>query len=338
MSHCKYKRRREVGHRVKSISTSKFSGPEITSLEHGGNGVARMIWLSNYNINTVEPESDGDVRLFMRQKYYEQKWLDREKGVAHAEQVKRLITELYTEDGNPRSPNSRITKRQSLHGTADRPKMVPTQSWVDDNVPIGLISTVKTTDLLLNDDSKISPMSPTIPSPLQPSNSSSRIEISAPQQPEPKQTSVTVESVKNDFFTELAVLNPAKPVKMATYTGGILQPNSPSSATALNHDKINTFTSINITSQQISAPTSPTQLNMNSNVRSIDTDPYAALRDLSIGSKPVTPPPIVKMESSDSLSFGDFQKSPTVETNTAKLFSSKSNNALFGDLDPIFKR
>ncbi|OAD74795.1 hypothetical protein PHYBLDRAFT_93314, partial [Phycomyces blakesleeanus NRRL 1555(-)] len=66
---------REVGHRVKSISASKFSGPEILSLQQGGNGIAQRIWLSKYKMtDSPEAESDNDVRLFMRQKYYEQKW------------------------------------------------------------------------------------------------------------------------------------------------------------------------------------------------------------------------------------------------------------------------
>jgi hypothetical protein len=123
---------------------------------------------------TAEPETDGDVRLFMRQKYYEQKWLDRKKGVAHAETVKRIITEMYTEDGT-RRPTVTATKRQSMEM---RPKFAPTQSWVDDNMPIGLIPSVKTAnmhDLLLNDDMMLSPKSPTfsIPSP-RPSSSTNR--------------------------------------------------------------------------------------------------------------------------------------------------------------------
>lgn len=119
-------------------------------------------------MNTPEPETDGDIRLFMRQKYYEQKWLDRKKGVSHAENVKRIIKELYSEDGT-RKPTTlgrsgSIDKRKSI----DRPKIVPTQSWVDDNVPIGLIPAVqhnKSTldDLLLNDDMMLSPKSPTFP-------------------------------------------------------------------------------------------------------------------------------------------------------------------------------
>lgn len=160
---------------MKSISASKFSGPEIVALQHGGNGVAKSIWLSNYSSNTPEPETDGDVRLFMRQKYYEQKWLDRKKGVLHAENVKRIIKELYLEDGT-RKPTTATSLRRSgsidkssNRKSFDRPKIVPTQSWVDDNVPIGLIPAVqhknntrtKMDDLLLNDDMMLSPKSPT---------------------------------------------------------------------------------------------------------------------------------------------------------------------------------
>lgn len=123
---------------------------------------------------TAEPETDGDVRLFMRQKYYEQKWLDREKGVTHAETVKRIITEMYTEDGI-RRPIVTANKRKSME---QRPKLPPTQSWVDDNVPIGLIPAIKTgnmQDLLLNDEMMLSPKSPTFsfPSP-RPSSSTNR--------------------------------------------------------------------------------------------------------------------------------------------------------------------
>lgn len=60
---------REVGHRVKSISASKFSGAEVVALQQGGNQVARAIWLSNYGKDNVDPETDDEVRAFIRQKY-----------------------------------------------------------------------------------------------------------------------------------------------------------------------------------------------------------------------------------------------------------------------------
>jgi hypothetical protein len=84
---------------VKSISASKFTGPELTALEHGGNGIAGKIWLScGYNtVDTPEPESDGEVRAFMRQKYYEKKWLNRDLAISHDMFVKDRLSELYTE-------------------------------------------------------------------------------------------------------------------------------------------------------------------------------------------------------------------------------------------------
>lgn len=84
---------------MKSISASKFTGLELTALEHGGNGIAGKIWLScGYNtVDTPEPESDGEVRAFMRQKYYDKKWLNRDLAISHDMFVKDRIRELYTE-------------------------------------------------------------------------------------------------------------------------------------------------------------------------------------------------------------------------------------------------
>lgn len=271
---------REVGHRVKSISASKFSGPEIVALQQGGNEVAKSIWLSTYNSNTTEPETDGDVRLFMRQKYYEQKWLNRKRGIEHAENVKRIVKELYTEDGTRRlnSNNNKATLGRS--GSINRPKIVPTQSWVDDNVPIGLLSPK-------------SPQFPTIP---QPSNSTHN--ITAPTTPTPTPTPNTNNN-NNDIFSQLADLAPSTPVvKSPSYTGGILQPNSPISPSS------------SITLQQ-KLPPSPLLFNNNTTNKSnsVSMDPYAALRDLSIGSKPTPPLPIVShtcndISSEDTLGWG----------------------------------
>ncbi|KAI8087244.1 hypothetical protein BDF21DRAFT_485733 [Thamnidium elegans] len=315
---------REVGHRVKSISASKFSGPEIVTLQHGGNEVARTIWLSTYSMNTPEPETDGDIRLFMRQKYYEQKWLDRKKGVLHAENVKRIIKELYSEDGTRKPTNlgrsGSIDKRKSI----DRPRIVPTQSWVDDNVPIGLIPAVqhnKSTldDLLLNDDMMLSPKSPTFPNitiPSIPSMPTQHITSptitqsrTAPPAVAVKQESSTTNqpssavSPTRDIFSELAGLSTVpSPKPTASYGGGILQPNSPT----------------------LPSSKPPTPFSMPS------VDPYAALRDLSIGSKP-TPNTIKIKTSDDNMSWGDFQKSPTQ-------LSFNPSKPMFSDLDPLFKR
>ncbi|KAI8971502.1 hypothetical protein BDF20DRAFT_683592 [Mycotypha africana] len=93
---------REVGHRVKAISASKFSGPEVLALEHGGNEIACQIWLSNYNTHDApEPQSDADVRAFMRQKYYELKWLNAALLQSHKEKVLGLIHKNFDENGVP---------------------------------------------------------------------------------------------------------------------------------------------------------------------------------------------------------------------------------------------
>ena len=71
---------REAGHRIKSLSSSRFSPMERLLLELGGNEVAKGIWMHGYMKHHPElPEltSDMEVRQFMRQKYYEQRWLDR---------------------------------------------------------------------------------------------------------------------------------------------------------------------------------------------------------------------------------------------------------------------
>ncbi|KAL9552815.1 hypothetical protein MBANPS3_003588 [Mucor bainieri] len=99
---------REVGHRVKAVSASKFSGAELMALKKGGNGIALKIWLSNYSTHDApEPEADPDVRAFMKQKYYECKWLDRALLQSHKEEVRALIAKSFTEDGLPIVTKSR---------------------------------------------------------------------------------------------------------------------------------------------------------------------------------------------------------------------------------------
>lgn len=64
--------------------------------------MAVKIWLSNYSTHDApEPESDDDVRAFMRQKYYENKWLDRALLLSHKEKVRTLLAKQFTEDGLP---------------------------------------------------------------------------------------------------------------------------------------------------------------------------------------------------------------------------------------------
>lgn len=144
---------------------------------------------------------------------------------------------------------------------------------------------------------------------------------------------------QDDIFSQLAGLNTTPSVIRPSYSGGILQPNSPTLPTSPN---TNTTTPFQLPVVQ-SQPKPAAQQN---NKPTIDLDPYAALRDLSIGSKPVTPPmkssrpiQIKTTPSDDSMIFGDFQKSPTTSnTNSPVTFNTSSKNALFHDLDPLFKK
>ncbi|ORZ22045.1 hypothetical protein BCR42DRAFT_405375 [Absidia repens] len=153
---------REVGHRVKSISTSKFSGPETISLEMGGNGMAKRIWLHGFGGGDMQwIESDYDVRLFMRQKYYELRWFDRAFWNEHGNKVKQRIVEQFTEDGLRRHSN--LPSRQLSVKTSSSPTSTnfilppppsspnttkyPTTTSLaneDDDCPLGLTAAAKT--------------------------------------------------------------------------------------------------------------------------------------------------------------------------------------------------
>jgi hypothetical protein len=110
---------------------------------------------------------------------------------------------------------------------------------------------------------------------------------------------------QNDIFSQLAGLNTTPSVTKPTYSGGILQPNSPTLSV-----------SPNITTTPFQLPITqaqPTPAAQTNNKSTIDLDPYAALRDLSIGSKPATsstssnnnrPTQIKTAPSDDSMIFG----------------------------------
>ncbi|KAK9717353.1 hypothetical protein K7432_006266 [Basidiobolus ranarum] len=71
---------RELSHRVKSLSASTFTTSEVTALKEGGNLKAGKIWLAKLTPQDVIPDltkAEG-VRKFMRQKYVEKRYLDKE--------------------------------------------------------------------------------------------------------------------------------------------------------------------------------------------------------------------------------------------------------------------
>ncbi|KAI8879210.1 Arf GTPase activating protein [Backusella circina FSU 941] len=318
---------REVGHRVKSISASKFSGPELLSLDLGGNKVAEAIWLSTYHANTPEPETDSDVRYFMRQKYYEQKWLDRKRAVSHAEEIKVAIKEAFSEDGSPRKQERR---KQSVE---IRLPVATQQQWVDDNTPIGLISTVnsqkknKSEDLLLDDDIIPSPKSPTPGISFYSStnnNNNNNINPLSPIMPfgsPQKNTPTTVnKSPTSDIYADLVGLVPTpSPMRKASYSGGILQPNSPTSngsSTTILQQPLKVNTRNTIPTPQPSANSTP------SSTKLMDLDPYAALRGLSLNESP----------QNTSLNMNMARQQGTSSPSASSSFTKSS---LFSELDPL---
>lgn len=95
----------------------------------------------------------------------------------------------------------------------------------------------------------------------------------------------------NDIFSELAGLTTHSPVASPTYSGGILQPYSPKPSI--------TPSMIPQIQPQQQKPTVYKE------------DPYAALRDLSIGSKPAAAPTMNTLKiktSDDTMSWGGMHK------------------------------
>ncbi|CAO3652181.1 unnamed protein product [Cunninghamella blakesleeana] len=260
---------REVGHRVKSISASKFSGQEVVALELGGNGKAAKIWLNGFNSqNTPEPETDGEVRAFMRQKYYETKWFNRDLLKIQDDEIKCRIQELFTEDGLPKPATRR---RNTMENSTQFKIPAPLTLSSSSNL---IEPTIKTAPLMNH------PQPQPKYSPEQTKRSSA---VYTQQHPSPKSPSVIVSSTTStpslqsnyqqqqqqqqqqqrpisstsstllpspSFFSDLAGLSlsntttttttttsyqqPSPPLnnRRATYTGGILTPNKVGSPTS----------------------------------------------------------------------------------------------------------
>ncbi|KAI8374603.1 uncharacterized protein BYT42DRAFT_547617 [Radiomyces spectabilis] len=321
---------REVGHRVKSISASTFSGPEVVAIQQGGNEIARRIWLSTYNSSTTEPETDNDVRLFMRQKYYEQKWLNREKLKEHAELVKALVRQMFTEDGvrRPRVPTPPLPtdhqnastsyfppQSKSPEKMSTRPSPQPSASWIEDNTPLAMTpggQTVRQIPEKLKiiphaervSDKNQSPVphsapfafgygggsfsipSPSIQSgPTSPRSSASPVVSSVMNRAASQMTSPTFAS--NSFLSELAGLDSPPIVNKATYTGGILVPNSPTTSTPLSPSMNSPQTLQSSLSKPSIGSTPHTVKSENKSFTPVSAfDPYAALRDLTLSDHP----------------------------------------------------
>lgn len=102
-------------------------------------------------------------------------------------------------------------------------------------------------------------------------------------------------SPTSDIFTELAGLSTYTPIASPTYSGGILQPNSPISPSV---------TPTIAPQQQYQQSYQPQQQKQ----MVYKEDPYSALRDLSIGSKPAATASMnslkIKTSSDDAMAWG----------------------------------
>ncbi|CDS14185.1 hypothetical protein LRAMOSA06355 [Lichtheimia ramosa] len=411
---------REVGHRVKSISASKFSGAEVVALQQGGNQVARAIWLSNYGKDNVDPETDDEVRAFIRQKYYEQKWLDQEGLMAHTNRVREMIKAMFTEEGirrpgakTPPLPNDGNAILSPPKRQQQRPAslQLTSSSWKSANG-----NHVSSSSLLDDGDNVyeppmsareirstgIAPFSPTIasPAPVTPSRivrdpaPTTPTFVAPTQSPFPTSparptsntnntTTTTTTTPTSSIFSELAGLDiSSKPARRATYTGGILTPATPGAASPTRSTPYSSIIgglssdSFKTTQPQTStfSPLSPTNHHHQSHSSisssittappsqspSVEKDPYAALRSLSISSTSKEEPPKQEMipdgvherqDSEDTAwtefststttidDFGDFASEPLDVATKHDIAPPKPVN-YFDDLDPLaqFKR
>ncbi|KAI8056871.1 hypothetical protein BDF22DRAFT_214725 [Syncephalis plumigaleata] len=69
---------RELTHRIKSISASRFTFPEIQALRNGGNQKAAAIWMAKWDEKKDKVPAVSDVilmRKYLRYKYVERRWM-----------------------------------------------------------------------------------------------------------------------------------------------------------------------------------------------------------------------------------------------------------------------
>ena len=63
---------RDFGHRIKSISASRFSDEEVDSLSLNGNVIAATIWLASWSPQIFNQPNEDDnfaLKAFMKEKY-----------------------------------------------------------------------------------------------------------------------------------------------------------------------------------------------------------------------------------------------------------------------------
>ncbi|XP_007483367.2 arf-GAP domain and FG repeat-containing protein 2 isoform X1 [Monodelphis domestica] len=94
-------------HRVKSISMTTFTEPEVMFLQSRGNEVCRKIWLGLFDAQTsIVPDSRDPqkVKEFLQEKYEKKRWYvppDQVKGLSYAKSSTSTPTQDSTSDVKP---------------------------------------------------------------------------------------------------------------------------------------------------------------------------------------------------------------------------------------------
>ncbi|ORX62893.1 Arf GTPase activating protein [Hesseltinella vesiculosa] len=187
---------REAGHRIKSLSASKFSSTEVIMLDFGGNEVATKIWLHGYQQHRHDNDndefttmSDTDVRALMRKKYFDRRWLNEDLLQAHIREMQEKTAGQQAVEVSPLVPSPSFAQLKSTSLT----QLPPPEQSSAKPLP-SLPSANLNQDLLLIDleetpASPIMPLASPAPSPsfmlmsIQPPSSSTN--ASVPIQPPP---------------------------------------------------------------------------------------------------------------------------------------------------------
>ncbi|KAG2174098.1 hypothetical protein INT43_004118 [Umbelopsis isabellina] len=347
---------REVGHRVKSLTASNFSGPEAVALQLGGNAVARSIWLGSYKGTAPEPETDNEVRWFMRQKYYESKWLNNELLKEHMEKVKTTIKELFTADGERRTQIKTSTQRHSgvispppSSSSPQPPKLSgpepleKRQSWLDDNTPLGLSQSTSLRDTSERKKMDLFDIEESSPQNTRPTSSPHEL-LGAFTGPTtnsttiPQASSPPIAKTESNLFDDLASLQINTAPKIPLYGGGMLSPSQSGQAPSSSQLR------------PASSPTSKTRINSSPfgspNTSWSQGDPYSAFRSLQ-EQKPLGSPNVVGQQrrTSTHTSYFGQPAGPSIhpigqprdsrQGSTVSPKSPKSNDDFFKSLDPF---
>ncbi|KAJ2960156.1 hypothetical protein NQZ79_g4535 [Umbelopsis isabellina] len=348
---------REVGHRVKSLTASNFSGPEAVALQLGGNAVARSIWLGTYKGTAPEPETDNEVRWFMRQKYYESKWLNNELLKEHMEKVKTTIKELFNADGERRTQIKTPAQRQSgvispppSSSSSQLPKLSrpepleKRQSWLDDNTPLGLSQSSTLRDTSKSNKVDLFDIMESSTQHTQPTSSPDELlgAITGPSTNSPttpQTASPPIAKIESNLFDDLASLQINTAPRMPLYGGGMLSPSQ--SGQAPSSSQLRPASSPTFSKPRMNSPPLPSP-----NTSWTQGDPYSAFRSLQ-EQKSLQSSDIVGQQRRTSTHTSYFGQSagPSIQTagqrrdsRHGSIVSPKSlkpNDDFFKSLDPF---